>query len=103
MPNQKIGIDELLVDRTTITIDAQETAEDRQARIKREGRQHTFEMVRNYVVLGVTLIVGAACLYEAVFDAAASADTKRWAQTALTALFSGSVSFVLGQISARKK
>src|ERR1700727_383345 len=103
MPNQKIGMDELLVDRTSITIDAQETVEDRQARIKREGRQHTFEMVRNYVVLGVILILGAASLYEAVFDATASPETKRWAQTVLTALFSGSVSFVLGQISARAK
>ena len=102
MPHQ-IGIDEVLVDRTTITIDAQETAEERQARIKREGRQHTFEMVRNYVVLGVILILGAASLYEAVFDATASPETKRWAQTVLTALFSGSVSFVLGQISARAK
>jgi hypothetical protein len=102
VPHQ-IGIDEVLVDRTTITIDAQETAEELQARIKREGRQHTFEMVRNYVVLGVILILGAASLYEAVFDATASPETKRWAQTVLTALFSGSVSFVLGQISARAK
>ena len=100
---QQIGIDELLVDRTTITIDAQETAEERQARLMREGRQHTFEMVRSYVVLGVILILGAASLYEAILDTTASPETKRWAQTVLTALFSGSVSFVLGQISARAK
>jgi hypothetical protein len=100
---QRIGIDELLVDRTTITIEAQETAEERQARLMREGRQHMFEMVRSYVILVVILILGAASLFEAVFDATASPETKRWAQTALTALFSGSVSFVLGQISARAK
>lgn len=49
------------------------------------------------VLMGV--IVFAVALYEAIFDASATADTKRWAQTALSALFTGFIGFLIGQAS----
>jgi hypothetical protein len=105
MPGE-INIDDVLKRRASINIDPEETPAERSARLQNEDRQARFEMVKNYVVFFAVLIgivlVGSLCTYEAVFNAVASAETKRWAQTTLSALFTGSVSFVLGQMTAKK-
>ena len=102
----KADMTELFGKRATISIDPEETVEEREARLRKEEREHTAAMVKEYVVFGVILLaiifIGGLCAYESVFDQTASAETKRWAQTTLAALFTGAVSFVLGQMTARK-
>lgn len=96
----------LMLARASIAIDPEETADERAARLKREGREHVFEMVKGFIVFVVVvaalLFIGGVCAYKGLFDPAASAETQRWAQTTLSALFTGSVSFVLGQMTARR-
>jgi hypothetical protein len=107
VPQETIDINEMLSRRATIAIDPEETTEEHTARIRRENREATFELVKGYVLFFVIvtaiILIGALCAYEAVFDASAMADTKRVAWTVLSALFTGSVSFVLGQKSARAR
>ena len=55
-----------------------------------------------FLIVFAIVAVGMLCAYEAVLDPTATADTKRWAQTALSALFAGSLSFVLGQATVKK-
>lgn len=104
MPQEQLDLTEMF-GRATITIDPEESSEEHAARIRKEQREATFEIVKGYVLFFVIVIaivfIGALCAYEAVFDAGAPADTKRVAWTMLSALFTGSVSFVLGQRSAR--
>jgi|SRR5450759_5852104 hypothetical protein len=92
--------------RASVQVVPTETNDERAARLQRERTEATYEIVKGYVVFFLVVIalivVGAVCIYEGFFDATASADTKRWAQTALSALFAGSVSFVLGQATAKK-
>ncbi len=107
MPQETIDINEMLSRRATIAIDPEETPEQHTARIRRESREATFDLVKGYVLFFVIVIaiilIGILCAYESVFDASATADTKRVAWTILSALFTGSVSFVLGQKSAKAK
>jgi hypothetical protein len=106
MAGDQIILDEVFR-RASITMEPQESPEEHASRILNERRQATFEMVRSYVLFFVILLaiitVGALCIYEGFFDASAPNDTKRWAQTTLTALFTGSITFVLGQMSAKKR
>ncbi|MBW0003459.1 MAG: hypothetical protein JO216_08225 [Hyphomicrobiales bacterium] len=104
MPEQ-IDISTLLT-RASINIDPEESPDARVGRLQRESAQHRFEIVKGYVLLfgvlaGIAL-VGGLCAYEGIFDPSASADTKRWAQTTLSALFTGSITFLLGQKTAKK-
>src|SRR5262249_52003902 len=93
--------------RATIAIDPEETAEAHAARLRREEREAIFELVKGYVVFFVIVVaiilIGVLCAYEAVFDGNATVETKRVAWTILSSLFTGSVSFVLGQKSAKAK
>jgi hypothetical protein len=102
----EINLNEVIMARATITIDPQETSEEHTARIARERRESIFEMVKSYVlffaVIFAVFSIGGLFTYEAVFDPSAPSDTKRWAQTALAALFTGCVSFVLGQMTAKR-
>jgi hypothetical protein len=102
---QELDVNTMLT-RASIVIDPEETKEERDARLKQERREHTIEMVKGGVLFVVILLaliaIGVLCAYEGAFDGTASADTKRWAQTTLSALFAGSVSFVLGQMTAKK-
>jgi hypothetical protein len=87
-------------------VEPEETTEERNARLAQEKADATLVRVKAYVVffLIVSALVGlgAVCIYVGIFDPTASADTKRWAQTLLSALFAGSISFVLGQATAKK-
>jgi hypothetical protein len=107
MPQDQIDINTALGKRASISIDPEETAAEHAARIKREADEARFELVKGYVlffsVLLVLMVLGAVCLFEAVWDQNASPETKRLVWTLLTSLFTGSVSFVLGQKSAKAK
>jgi hypothetical protein len=107
VPQDQIDINTALGKRASISIDPEETAAEHAARIKREADAARFELVKDYVLLFTTLFVllalGAVCLYEAIWDQNASPETKRLAWTLLTSLFTGSVSFALGQRSAKAK
>jgi len=96
-----------LLGRATIRIDPEESAEAHTARIAKEQSEATFEMVKNYVlffiIIGAIIVIGTLCVYEAIYDSTATIETKRVAWTMLSALFTGSVSFVLGQKTARTK
>jgi hypothetical protein len=103
MPNE-VNLDEIL-GRASIAVEPEETVEDL-ARLKKEGREHTVELVKGCVVFALIILalisIGALCVYEGFLNSAASSDTQRWAQTTLSALFAGCVSFVLGQMTAKK-
>lgn len=107
MAQDQLDINTALGKRASISIDPEETESEHAARIKREGDEAFFELVKGYVlfftILLVLLALGSVCLYEAIWDAGASPETKRVAWTLLTSLFTGSVSFVLGQKSAKAK
>jgi hypothetical protein len=96
-----------LLGRATISIGPEESAEAHKARIAKEQSEATFEMVKNYVlffiIIGAIIVIGTLRIYEAIYDSTATIETKRVAWTMLSALFTGSVSFVLGQKTARKK
>lgn len=104
---QEIDLNAMFGKRATITIDPEETAEAHSARIKKEKQEATYELVKAYVLLfviiAVILSVGGLCVYEAVFDLSATADTKRLAWTWLSSLVTGTITFVLGQKTARSK
>jgi hypothetical protein len=107
VPQDQIDINTALGKRASISIDPEETAAEHAARIKRQADEARFELVKSYVLFFTTLFVlltlGAVCLYEAIWDQSASPETRRLAWTLLASLFTGSVSFVLGQKSAKTK
>ena len=103
---QVIQIDEAL-SRASISIEPEETPEEHRERLRRERGEARFELMKRYVLFVVFLVallaVGAISAHEAVFNAGASADTKRWAQTVLSSLLTGALSFVVGQATASRK
>jgi hypothetical protein len=105
VPQDQIDINTALGKRASISIDPEETAAEHAARIKRQADEARFELVKSYVLFFTTLFVlltlGAVCLYEAIWDQSASPETRRLAWTLLASLFTGSVSFVLGQKAQR--
>jgi hypothetical protein len=107
VPQDQIDLNAILSKRASISIDPEETPEEHTARLRRENGEATFELVKAYVlfftIVGVLLLLGAICIYEAVIDPNANIETKRVAWTLLSSLFTGSVSFVLGQKSAKAK
>jgi hypothetical protein len=106
VPQNQLDLAEMFR-RATVSIDPEESREEHAARIKREDKEASFEIVKGYVLFFVIVLaiifIGALCSYEAVFDASATPDTKRIAWTMLSVLFTGSVSFVLGQRTAKTK
>lgn len=107
MPDNQINLLDVLGNRATVSIDPVESSEELAARIRSEERHDRLDIVKGYVVffiiLAALIAVGSLCAYAAVFDSTATPDTKRWAQTALSALFSGSISFFVGQMTVKKK
>lgn len=107
MSQDQIDINGILGKRASISIDPEETQQEHAARLSRENREAIFELVKGYVlfftIIIVLLLLGAVCLYEAIVDATATVETKRVAWTLLSSLFTGSVSFVLGQKSVKTK
>jgi drug/metabolite transporter (DMT)-like permease len=107
VPQDQIDINRALGTRATISIDPEETEAEHAARLKRESDDARFELVKGYAlfftILAVLLALGSICLYETIWDQTASPETKRWAGTLVASLFTGSVSFVLGQKTAKSK
>jgi hypothetical protein len=102
----EIDVDAMFA-RAAVQLAPTETPEERAARITRETKDAKLERVKAYVLFFVVMFgvisVGCLCAYEGIFNPNASADSKRWAQTALSALLAGFVSFVLGQATAKKQ
>jgi hypothetical protein len=89
-----------------VSVKPEEHPEDRAARIRMEHRQNLIADAQNIAIF-ITLLIGiiiVACVagYEGVIDRNASADTKRWGQTVLSAILSGGISFVVGRNSRSK-
>ena len=57
MPSEKLDINGVLANRAEIKINPEETQDERAERLRQEARQHTFELVKSYLVF--FLIVGA--------------------------------------------
>jgi hypothetical protein len=87
--------------RGEVSLKPEEHVDDRAARIRNEARAALIEDCKGVAVfVGTLLGLGAvACVagYKGVFDPAANPETQRWAQAVLTAVVSGSISFVLGR------
>jgi hypothetical protein len=75
--------------------------EEQAAKRRLEGRTALIEDYKGVAVFVVILVsilaLGILCAYEGIFDPNASTDTKRWAQTVLSAVVSGGLSFVVGR------
>jgi hypothetical protein len=94
MAHEPINLAEMLP-RATITVSPEENPDQRAARLATEAAEHRFRMLKERVLFFA---------YEAIFDGAALPDAKQRARTALSVLFSSSLTFLLGQaIGARSK
>ena len=49
------------------------------------------------VVMGSIILIAALAAYEGLFNSTASSATYQWGRTILSSLFTGGISFVLGQ------
>ena len=87
--------------RGHVTVTPEEHSDDRKLRLKNEERSAWIEDCKGVAVFATLLIllVGIVGLssYEGFFDAAASPDTRRWAQTVLSSVVTGAISFVVGR------
>ena len=105
MPGE-IRIDDALR-RASISIEPEENPEKRTERLRRERAEARFELVKRYVLFFVFVValalVGAISAYEATVDVTATPETKRWAQTVLSALLTGALSFIVGHATARRE
>lgn len=89
-----------------VTIEPSERDDERAARLAAEKRSKCLEDLKAtvvfFVILALLLTVAGLCAYVIFFDKTASPDAQKWAQTALTALLSGGVSFLFGRALASK-
>lgn len=89
-----------------VTLEPSERDDERANRLAAEKRGKLHEDIKGMVIFFVVLIILAAiaglCAYTIFFDKAAAPDAQKWAQTALTALLSGGVSFLFGRALAAK-
>jgi hypothetical protein len=76
-------------------------------RLIKEKRGALFEDIRNltllFIVLICLLVLGGLCVKLVFFDKDATAETQKWAETALTALASGGAAFLFGRALPSKK
>ncbi len=91
--------------KSEVTIVPPEHPDDRAARLAISRRSKSIDDCKGIALFVVVLIgvfsVGAICMYLIVFDGSASDETRRWAQTMLAAILTGSVSYLLGRASPR--
>jgi hypothetical protein len=73
---------------------------EREARLRREERRDKAEHFKGValfvVAVGGIVALGTACGWVAL-DAQADAETRKWAQTLLTAIVSGGLAFLFGR------
>lgn len=105
-----ISVDEIdlraILAANDLTLEPSEREDERTNRLAAEKRAKLLgdikEMVVFVVVLIVVVVIAGLCAYMIFFDKAATPDAQKWAQTALTALLSGGVSFLFGRALAAK-
>jgi hypothetical protein len=86
-----------LITRGTVELRGEETPAELSARLRREDRRDQREHVMFYVALvGVVLLAGF-CAWSVFFADGSDPEQRRWAQTALTILVSGSIGFLTGR------
>lgn len=89
-----------LVKKGTVELGPDETAEERAARLRREERRDRVEHFKGVtlfvVAVGGIVVLGVACGWVAL-DAQADSETRKWAQTLLTAIVSGGLAFLFGR------
>ena len=102
MPGQ-LEVDQL-VKKGTLELGRDETPEERAARLRSEERrdrvEHFKEVTLFVVAVGGIVVLGAVCGWVAL-DAQADAETRKWAQTLLTAIVSGGLAFLFGRALPR--
>jgi len=105
VPSDNLDINEI-VKRGSISVAPEEHPDERTARLRNEGREKLIADVKGVILFGVLLIAvigtGLLCVYLIVFETAATQETKRWAETVIAALISGSVSFLIGRAISNK-
>ena len=89
-----------------LNLETAEHPDDRRARIANEARTAKYTEFRNMALFFVVLLgrlgAGSLLTYMIFFSVTVDAETKKFSQTMLTALVSGSLSFLLGRsIGAR--
>lgn len=99
MPIDQIDVSGQL--KGQVSVKPEEHPEERIVRLRAEQRGALIEDCKGVVTFAVLLTaivaIGCLCAYEALLDASASPDTKRWSQTVLSALLASAVSFVVGR------
>lgn len=87
--------------RGQVSVKPEEDPDEKAARLKAEARSGLIEDCKGIAVFIVLLVgvagIGVLSAYEGFFDAAASADAKRWSQTVLSSLIAGGISFLVGR------
>ncbi len=95
-----------IIAASDVTIAPTERDDERALRLANEKRAKLLEDIRSMVlfvvVLGALLTLTILCGHVIFFDRSATAETQKWAQTALTALVSGGVAFLFGRSVASK-
>lgn len=95
MPGQ-LDLDQL-VRRGTVELGPDEHPDERAARLRREERRDQREHALFYAALGGVSVLAVLCAWLVVFAGGVDLEQRRWAQTALTILVSGSVGFLTGR------
>jgi len=82
-----------------VTIEPSERDDERAARLANAKRAKLFEDCKSMILFVVVLIalvaIGVLCAHMIFFDKSATPETQKWAETALTALVSGGLSFLV--------
>ncbi len=89
-----------------VSVTPEEHTDERALRIATAHRQSVIEDWKGIVVFAVLLLsillIGMLAADVGIFQRDAQPDTKKWAQTVLTIVLSGGVSFVVGRKTAGK-
>ncbi len=98
-PRDAIDLLSLLGGQVTITPEENEQVRSHRLYIEaRAARIEAWQGVTVFVtILAGTVTIAALAAYEALFDVTASPDSRHWAQTALTSLLTGALSFLAGK------
>ena len=96
-----------IIAKSDVTIAPPEHDDERAVRLIKEKREALWEDIRNitlfFIVVICLLVLGGLCVKLVFFDKDATAETQKWAETALTALASGGAAFLFGRALPSKK
>lgn len=99
MPTDQLDLKGSLNGQVTVT--PEEHPDDRALRLENERRTAQIQAWQGVAVFATLLLLLIAITvisaYKGLFDAGASAETQRWAQTILSAVVAGTVSFFVGR------